>query len=129
MSETEVWVISLVAVIIAGILGYTIGRQKAPGGPGEIKSLVEDYELQLEKTRAELATYQQKVHQHHDKTAGIFKNMASSYKDLFDHLSVGYEQLGNLSDERILPERAGALLDGSEAGEIEQPDPTLTRTP
>jgi hypothetical protein len=38
--------------------------------------------------------------------------MAGSYKDLFDHLSSGYDQLGNHADPRILPERAGALLDG-----------------
>ena len=38
--------------------------------------------------------------------------MAGSYKELFDHLSHGYEELGNFTDQRVLPDRAGALLDG-----------------
>lgn len=112
MLTAEIWVTLILAVIFAGIIGFVIGRRKAPGGQDEIKNLMQEYEQQLNQKHDELEAYQQLVHEHYDTTADVFKNMAGSYKEMFDHLSTGYEQLGNLSDKRVLPERAGALLDG-----------------
>jgi hypothetical protein len=112
MSATEVWIITVLAVIIAGAIGFSLGRRKAPGGQEEIKTLMQEYELKLTQQQAEFENYQQQVHEHNDQTATLFKDMAGSYKDLFDHLSTGYEKLGNYSDKRVLPDRAGALLDG-----------------
>jgi hypothetical protein len=112
MSTGLIVLITLLAAIISGAIGFVIGRKKAPGGEAEVKKLIGDYEEQLLQKQNEINTYQQMVHEHYDKTAGLFKDMAGSYKNLFDHLSTGYEQLGNLSDKRVLPERAGALLDG-----------------
>jgi hypothetical protein len=112
MSTGLIVLITLLAAIISGAIGFVIGRKKAPGGEAEVKKLIGEYEEQLLQKQNEINTYQQMVHEHYDKTAGLFKDMAGSYKNLFDHLSTGYEQLGNLSDKRVLPERAGALLDG-----------------
>jgi uncharacterized protein len=117
MLTAEIWLILILAVIFAGIIGFTIGRRKAPGGQDEIKNLMQEYEQQLSQKHDELEAYQQLVHEHYDTTADVFKNMAGSYKEMFDHLSSGYEQLGNLSDKRVLPERAGALLDGPDVYE------------
>lgn len=112
MSTVEIWGILILAIIFSALIGFTIGRRKAPGGQDEINKLMQEHEQQICQTQAELTAYQNQVHQHYDQTATLFKGMAGSYKELFDHLSVGYEQLGNLSDQRVLPERAGALLDG-----------------
>jgi hypothetical protein len=112
MSTGLIVLITLLAAIISGAIGFVVGRKKAPGGEAEVKKLIGEYEEQLLQKQNEINTYQQIVHEHYDKTAGLFKDMAGSYKNLFDHLSTGYEQLGNLSDKRVLPERAGALLDG-----------------
>ncbi|MDF1588355.1 MAG: DUF1043 family protein [Gammaproteobacteria bacterium] len=112
MSTTEIWIIAAIAVIVAAITGFAIGRRKAPGGQDEILKMKHEYDQLLEQKQAELARYQKHVHQHYNQTAVLFKDMAGSYKKLFDHLSLGSEQLGDLSDQRILPERAGALLDG-----------------
>ena len=117
MSTAEIWGILILAVIFAGVLGYVIGRRKAPGGQDEINNLTQEYEKQLSQKQEELEGYKQLVHEHYDTTADLFKNMAGSYKKMFDHLSTGYEQLGNLSDKRVLPERAGALLDGPDVYE------------
>jgi uncharacterized protein len=117
MFSAEFWLILILAIIFAGLVGFAIGRRKAPGGQDEIKHLMQEYEQQLSQKHEELEAYQQVVHEHYDSTADLFKNMAGSYKELFDHLSVGYEKLGNLSDKRVLPERAGALLDGPEVYE------------
>jgi uncharacterized membrane-anchored protein YhcB (DUF1043 family) len=115
MSTNEMWGIVIISSLIAMVMGYVLGRRKAPGGQSEIKSLVEDYEQRLNQQQSELDAYKSQVHQHYDETATLFKDMAGSYKKMFDHLSVGNEKLGNLSEQRVLPERAGALLDGSEA--------------
>ncbi len=112
MSTAVLLTIAILCILLSGAIGFMIGRKKAPGGEQEIKNLIEQYEQQLAQKQSELDSYQQLVHEHYDKTAGLFKNMAGSYKELFDHLSTGYEQLGNYSDTRVLPERAGALLDG-----------------
>jgi len=117
MSTAEIWGILILAVIFAGLLGFVIGRRKAPGGQNEINNLMQEYEQKLNKQQDELDAYQQLVHEHYDTTADLFKNMAGSYKEMFDHLSTGNEQLGNLSDKRVLPERAGALLDGPDVYE------------
>ena len=111
MPATEISIIVIAAAIIAGIIGYLVGRRQSPAS-AEIKKLSDQHLQELAQKQAELEAYQQQVHDHYNKTANLFKDMAGSYKELFDHLSIGFEQLENLSDQRILPERAGALLDG-----------------
>ncbi len=114
MTTTTIWTIFVLAVILAGLIGFAVGRRHRPGGEAQLKDIAKQYDQQLAQKQAELEAYQTKVHEHYDKTANLFKDMAGSYKELFDHLSVGYEQLGNFSDQRVLPERAGALLDGAD---------------
>lgn len=112
MTTATIWTIFVLGLIFAALIGFALGRRQAPGGTAQLKDLEEQHEQELAQKQLELEAYQQQVHDHYNKTANLFKDMAGSYKELFDHLSVGYEQLGNLSDQRILPERAGALLDG-----------------
>jgi len=115
MTTNEMWGIVIIAAIFAALIGFILGRRKAPGGKAEISNLIGEYEQKLNQQQAELDSYKSQVHTHYDQTATLFKDMAGSYKKMFDHLSTGNEQLGNLSEQRVLPERAGALLDGSEA--------------
>lgn len=112
MTTTTIWTLFALGIVFAGLIGFAVGRRRAPGGTAQMKEMEDIHEQELAQKQLELEAYQQQVHDHYNKTANLFKGMAGSYKELFDHLSVGYEQLGNLSDQRILPERAGALLDG-----------------
>lgn len=112
MTTTTIWTLFALGIVFAGLIGFALGRRQAPGGTAQMKEMEDIHEQELAQKQLELEAYQQQVHDHYNKTANLFKGMAGSYKELFDHLSVGYEQLGNLSDQRILPERAGALLDG-----------------
>lgn len=112
MTSMEIWALTIVIAIIAALLGFALGRRQAPGSDHQMKEIAESYDRQLADKQAELDAYKQKVHAHYDKTAQAFKDMAGSYKELFDHLSHGYEELGNFTDQRVLPDRAGALLDG-----------------
>jgi len=114
MTTATIWTIFVLSLIFAALIGFALGRRKAPGGTAELKEIQEQHEQQLAQKQLELEAYQEQVHQHYHKTASVFKDMAGSYKELFDHLSSGYEKLGDFSEKRILPERAGALLDGPE---------------
>lgn len=112
MTSATIWTLFALGIIFAALLGFALGRRQAPGGTAQLKEVEEQHEQELAQKQLELEAYQEQVHQHYHKTASLFKEMAGSYKELFDHLSVGYEQLGDLSVQRVLPERAGALLDG-----------------
>jgi len=112
MTSATIWTLFALGIIFAALLGFALGRRQAPGGTAQLKEVEEQHEQELAQKQLELEAYQEQVHQHYHKTASLFKEMAGSYKELFDHLSVGYEQLGDLSEQRVLPERAGALLDG-----------------
>ncbi len=117
MSLIEMIAILLVAVIAAALIGFIIGRRMNIDNKEAIRQLNAEHELQLQAKQAEIDSYHNKVHDHFDKTASLFVNMAGSYKDLFDHLTAGYDQLGELGMDKKLPDRAGALLDGPEANE------------
>lgn len=123
MTDTEIWTIAAIAIVIAALIGFAIGRKQRPGSNDKLKTLSEEYELQLSQKQAEIDDYRERVHAHYEKTAGLFVSMAGPYKELFDHLSEGYEQIGDNATQKILPERAGALLDGHEANEISDDAP------
>lgn len=117
MTTIEIIALLIVAVIIAAVVGFMIGRRMNVDNQQAIRQLTAEHEQQMLEKQAEIDAYHEKVHAHFDKTASLFVNMAGSYKDLFDHLSAGYDQLGELGMDKKLPERAGALLDGPEANE------------
>lgn len=124
MSPTEIWAIAFVVALIAGILGFVIGRKKSPGSPEQVEQLTLAHEVQLAKKQAELDAYREAVHLHHEKTASLFVSMAAPYKGMFDHLTEGYDKLGNFTERKVLPDRAGALLDGPDANKLTPPELT-----
>lgn len=113
MTEQAWWVVALVAVIITGVIGFFIGRQTANS-----KEKLDELEEALNREKAALADYRDKVDAHFDKTAGLFVSMAGSYKDLFDHLSSGYENLAPGASRELFKERVSALLLESRAPEL-----------
>ena len=117
MTTIEIIALLIVAVIIAAVVGFMIGRRMNVDNQQAIRQLTAEHEQQMLEKQAEIDAYHDKVHAHFDKPASLFVNMAGSYKDLFDHLSAGYDQLGGLGMDKKLPERAGALLDDPEANE------------
>ena len=124
MTSIELWAIGIVAVVIAGIVGFLIGRRQPVGSLEQLKQLTEAHERQLSQTQAELDAYREEVHSYHEKTANLFVSMAAPYKEMFDHLTEGYDKLGNFTERKVLPDRAGALLDGPDANKHVVPELT-----
>ena len=127
MTPQTAWLLAISAVVIVGVVAFFVGR-----GTAGTKARIEELEVELARKRDEAERYRKEVDAHFDKTATLFVSMAGSYKELFEHLSVGYDKLSGASarerfQERVdalLPRRvvepaaAGALLAGGAAGAV-----------
>ena len=121
MTPQTAWLIAISAVVIVGVVAFFIGRSTA-GTRGRIDEL----EAELSSKKAEVEGYRKEVEQHLDKTATLFVSMAGSYKDMFEHVSSGYEKLSTGSARELFQQRVDALLigagrsagEGGEAGKL-----------
>lgn len=115
------WIIIVCAVAGSGVFGYLMGRRNQPASAEDIEHIRALHEQQLMQKQAEFDAYREEVHQHHEKTANLFVSMAAPYREMFDHLSEGYDRLGDFTQHKILPERPGALLDGPDPDKVNNP--------
>ena len=121
MTPQTAWLIAISAVVIVGVVAFFIGRSTA-GTKGRIDEL----EAELSSKKAEVEGYRKEVEQHLDKTATLFVSMAGSYKEMFEHVSSGYEKLSTGSARELFQQRVDALLigggrstgEGGEAGKL-----------
>lgn len=107
MSPTAAWILIIMAVAAAAIIGFYTGRHTAPG-----KRQVDALQRELDENRQAMTDYRQSVSRHFDKTATLFTSMAGSYRELYDHLRESYGDLTDTPGRPLLPESAGALLEG-----------------
>ncbi|WP_230971224.1 YhcB family protein [Nitrogeniibacter aestuarii] len=108
MVDEAMWPAIIVAALVSLFVGFLIGR--FAGGP---RRKADQLAAELEEKRAETERYRNEVDAHFDKTATLFVSMAGSYKDLFEHLSTGYEKLSDKSARDVFRERVDAMLVGS----------------
>lgn len=108
MTPQTAWLIAISAVVIVGVVAFFIGRSTA-GTKGRIDEL----EAELSSKKAEVEGYRKEVEQHLDKTATLFVSMAGSYKEMFEHVSSGYEKLSTGSARELFQQRVDALLIGA----------------
>ena len=99
------WLLAISAVVIVGVIAFFVGRSSA-GTKGRIDEL----EAELARKGEEAERYRKEVDAHFDKTATLFVSMAGSYKELFEHLSAGYDKLSGASARERFQERVDALL-------------------
>lgn len=120
MTAQMMWIIVVVAVMVAAVAGFFVGR--AYGSAGRRVAALEQEVTQHKDT---LNHYKQEVKEHFDHTATLFVSMAGSYKELFEHLSKGYENLADGSVRNLLNARVDTLLQNgpapAEAAEPDQP--------
>lgn len=105
MTPQTAWLLAISAVVIVGVIAFFIGRSSA-GTKGRIDEL----EAELARKGEEAERYRKEVDAHFDKTATLFVSMAGSYKELFEHLSAGYDKLSGASARERFQERVDALL-------------------
>ncbi len=105
MTEQTAWLLAIVAVLAAALIGFFVGRQFSGA-----KKQLEALESENSRQKEEISGYKREVESHFDKTATLFASMAGSYKDLFEHLSSGYEKLSEGSARELFRDRIAALL-------------------
>ena len=117
MTPQTAWLIAISAVVIVGVVAFFIGRSSAG-----TKDRINELEAELSSKNAEVEGYRKEVEQHFDKTATLFVSMAGSYKEMFEHLSSGYEKLSTGSARELFQQRVDALLLGAarSAGSADQ---------
>lgn len=99
------WVVAIVAAVVAAGAGFFIGRST-----GGSKERIAELETEVSRRNEEIAEYKKEVETHFDKTATLFVDMAGSYKALFEHLSADYEKLSEGSARELFKERVSAML-------------------
>ena len=105
MTEQTVWMIG--AAALAGLLaGWLLGR----AGGGSKERHLAQLEEELKAERARMHEFRHQVDAHFDRTASLFASIAGSYKELFEHLSSGYDKLTTTPTRDRLRERVGGLL-------------------
>ncbi|MER2553204.1 MAG: DUF1043 family protein, partial [Thauera sp.] len=107
MTPQTAWLLAISAVVIVGVVAFFVGR-----GTAGTKARIEELEVELARKRDEAERYRKEVDAHFDKTATLFVSMAGSYKELFEHLSVGYDTLSGASARERFQARVDALLPG-----------------
>lgn len=109
MAGQTMWLVVIVLVIAAAVIGFYLGRVSAGGARQKTVEL----EAEIERQKSELNDYRREVDAHFDQTASLFVSMAGSYKALFEHLNGGYEKLAGGEGRDLFRERiASLLLDG-----------------
>ena len=107
----EYALIGLVVGLIIGALAMRFGNKKLR----EQRSL----QYELEKTKAELADYREELTSHFAQSAELLDNMARDYRQLYQHLAKGSNDLlPNLPGEK---NPFAYQLTGSEADNDQSP--------
>ena len=129
----------VLGIIVALVLGYWYGRQQ--GDAGRVREL----EAELESQRSKAMAYRSQVDRHFQSSAELFTKMAYSYRDMYEHVVKGYDQLGAGPQNRALPSTAAKLLELTEeekqsaisgkatpapsSAPVTKPTPTQSATP
>lgn len=111
MTEQTWWLVGAAAVLAAAAIGFFIGRSF-----GGARKRLEELESEVSRQKDEISGYKREVESHFDKTANLVASMAGSYRDLFEHLSSGYEKLASGSTQDLFRERVTGLLLGGAGG-------------
>lgn len=102
----SLWVLMiLLAVVLAGLLGFWIGRSTS-----HERRLIRELETELDNRMQELNRYRAAVNHHFDRTATLFAGMAGAYRDLYHHLADSCQELADKPTLERLEDRAGRLL-------------------
>lgn len=113
LSSPDFWVVAALGLAVGVFLGWVIttliNRRRAAGAS-------------VAELRREMETYRDQVNDHFARTAELFKDTTEKYRELYEHLSGGAQELCNdLPDRARVEFRPGRLLGDQAAGERTDP--------
>lgn len=115
--ETEYWVLSIIAIVLALVAGFIGGRMSAPR-----QRRVEAMEQERDAAREEAEAVRAEVNRHFEESARMFGKLASDYRTFFQQFAQTAQNLG-LSEGRAreLLEEADPNLIARQAGGSSSP--------
>ncbi|MAO41693.1 MAG: hypothetical protein CMK70_16285 [Pseudohongiella sp.] len=83
------WVTGIVCLAVGLVAGLLVGKKVQTGSPTRIAEL----EAQIQELQRSHADYREHVSSHFDTTAELVQQMTESYRDVYQHLATGAQQL------------------------------------
>lgn len=87
MEQTNIWIVTLVALGIGALIGFLLGR--AGGSSSREQELVDE----LDTARSELDGYKRQVSEHFEQTAELVNGLTDQYRKVHQHLASSAENL------------------------------------
>ncbi|HLT64181.1 MAG TPA: DUF1043 family protein [Pseudohongiella sp.] len=112
------WLTGIICLVIGAAGGLLLARRFENTSPNKVEEL-ENRIQELQRTHAE---YREHVSEHFNTTAELVQQMTDSYRDVYQHLARGAQDL--CSDDvasRLLPSADNALFLGHDDNSVEQP--------
>lgn len=102
-----IWLVALGCFAVGVVLGGVFAT-RLPGNPGRVKEL----EAQIQQLQTEHEQYRTEVSEHFGTTAELVQQMTQSYRDVYQHLAQGAQQLcSHEVASKLLPAARSADLD------------------
>lgn len=112
-----VWLSAIGCLAIGIVIGFVIaGRTKAA------PSKVTDLEAQLEELQRSNTRYREEVSNHFSMTAELVQQMTDSYRDVYQHLATGAQELcsGEVAN-KLLPTSSDNMPGNSDNDNVQAP--------
>lgn len=87
MEQSNIWIITLVALGIGALIGFLLGRA------GNNSSREQELTQELDNVRTELDDYKRKVSSHFEQTAELVNGLSDQYRKVYHHLASSAESL------------------------------------
>lgn len=113
-----IWFTGIVCLAIGVAVGLLIARRVDSNSPGK----VEELEARIQELQRFHDDYREHVSDHFSTTADLVQQMTDSYRDVYQHLARGAQDLCN--DEiaaRLLPPAGQMQLGAEEENTVEPP--------
>jgi uncharacterized protein len=103
------WFTGIACLAVGLVAGLLLGRKVQAGSPARLSEL----EAQIQELQRHHADYREHVSEHFSTTAELVQQMTESYRDVYQHLATGAQQLCTEDvASKLLPASEQAMFGG-----------------
>jgi uncharacterized protein len=113
-----IWLTGIVCLVVGVVAGLLIAPRLSNNSPSKIEEL----ETKIQELQRHHADYRDHVSEHFSATADLVHNMTESYRDVYQHLARGAQDLCN--DDvagKLLPPADQRMFSGPDSDTVEPP--------
>lgn len=113
-----IWLTGIVCLVVGVVAGLLIAPRLSNNSPSKIEEL----ETKIQELQRHHADYRDHVSEHFSATADLVHNMTESYRDVYQHLARGAQDLCN--DDvagKLLPPAEQSMFSGPDGDTMEPP--------